>query len=151
MKKLFNVPQNRAQVFENKSNSSYEFQPKLFLRYTEKDLAEFKEVVCSELSIATENYQLLNQTLARHSSNRVKTPGTFLLKEDDKRVYTYGELVMFTLQTGNYIKELEKALLRIEDKTFGICKITGKLIAKDYLKKAPVATTIYDLTTAEAN
>jgi DnaK suppressor protein len=116
-------------------------------RYTDEDLEEFRQLINAELVDGLNRYELLNRTLLRYN-NLKKKPVTFILKEDDTEVFTLDEISRLADSIGMYIRSLHEALERIENKTFGICKITGKLIAKECLKMAPVTTIGIDATVA---
>ena len=98
-------------------------------RYSDAELAEFKELILKKLETARADYELLRATITHTGDN--DTEDTSLSKEESGRLAAHQM---------KFIRNLEMALVRIENKTYGICKTTGKLIPKERLMKVPHAT-----------
>ncbi|MCF0210056.1 MAG: TraR/DksA family transcriptional regulator [Bacteroidales bacterium] len=112
------------------------------LRYTDEELQEFKALINEKLAIARANYEELKAEAFRTNSNDTEdTSPTFKQMEDESvNVQIKEENARLASRQQKYIKDLEAALLRIENKTYGICRVTGKLIPKERLRLVPHAT-----------
>lgn len=127
---------------------SAEAQPKPFVntkdnrsRYTDKELAEFKELILEKLKEAQADYDLLKQTLSNEDNHGTDdTSPTFKLLEDGSDVLSKEETAQLAARQEKYIINLKNALVRIENKTYGICRVSGKLIPKERLRSVPHAT-----------
>ncbi len=127
---------------------STEAQPKPFVntkdnrsRYPDKELAEFKELILEKLKEAQADYDLLKQTLSNEDNHGTDdTSPTFKLLEDGSDVLSKEETAQLAARQEKYIINLKNALVRIENKTYGICRVTGKLIPKERLRSVPHAT-----------
>ena len=125
-----------------------EAEPKPFVntkdnrsRYTDKELAEFKELILEKLKEAQADYDLLKQTLSNEDNHGTDdTSPTFKLLEDGSDVLSKEETAQLAARQEKYIINLKNALVRIENKTYGICRVTGKLIPKERLRSVPHAT-----------
>lgn len=128
-----------------KANSE---QPKPFVntkdnrtRYSDKELAEFKELILDKLKEAQTDYDLLKQTLSNEDDHGTDdTSPSFKLLEDGSDVMSKEETAQLAARQEKYIINLKNALVRIENKTYGICRVTGKLIPKERLRSVPHAT-----------
>lgn len=110
-------------------------------RYTDKELAEFKELILEKLKEAQTDYELLKQTLSNEDNHGTDdTSPTFKLLEDGSDVLSKEETAQLAARQEKYIINLKNALVRIENKTYGICRVTGKLIPKERLRSVPHAT-----------
>jgi len=110
-------------------------------RYTDKELAEFKELILDKLKEAQTDYELLKQTLSNEDNHGTDdTSPTFKLLEDGSDVLSKEETAQLAARQEKYIINLKNALVRIENKTYGICRVTGKLIPKERLRSVPHAT-----------
>jgi DnaK suppressor protein len=110
-------------------------------RYTDKELAEFKELILEKLKEAQMDYDLLKQTLSNEDNHGTDdTSPTFKLLEDGSDVMSKEETAQLAARQEKYIINLKNALVRIENKTYGICRVTGKLIPKERLRSVPHAT-----------
>ena len=106
-------------------------------RYSDEELAEFKELILSKLAVAREEYETMMNT----DNNGVDdTSPTYKALEEGANTQTKEELSMLAARQQKFIKGLEAALIRIENKTYGICRETGKLIPKERLRLVPHAT-----------
>jgi RNA polymerase-binding transcription factor DksA len=114
-------------------------------RYTDKELAEFKELILEKLKEAQTDYDLLKQTLSNEDNHGTDdTSPTFKLLEDGSDVMSKEETAQLAARQEKYIINLKNALVRIENKTYGICRVTGKLIPKERLRSVPHATLSID-------
>lgn len=110
-------------------------------RYSDEELAEFKELILSKLAVAREEYETMMGTLMNTDNNGVDdTSLTYKALEEGANTQTKEELSMLAARQQKFIKGLEAALIRIENKTYGICRETGKLIPKERLRLVPHAT-----------
>lgn len=128
-----------------KGNSA---EPKPFIntadnrtRYSDKELAEFKELILEKLKEAQTDYDLLKQTLSNEDNHGTDdTSPSFKLLEDGSDVMSKEETAQLASRQEKYIVNLKNALVRIENKAYGICRVTGKLIPKERLRSVPHAT-----------
>lgn len=110
-------------------------------RYSDEELAEFKELILKKLAVAREEYESIMGTLMNTYNNGVDdTSPTYKALEEGANTQTKEELSLLTSRQQKFIKGLEAALVRIENKTYGICRETGKLIPKERLRLVPHAT-----------
>lgn len=110
-------------------------------RYSEEELAEFKEIIIQKLERARKDYTLLHNSLTHVDSNDVKdTSPTFKVLEEGANTLSREQTGRLAQRQAKFIKHLEAALIRIENKTYGICRETGKLIPKARLLAVPHAT-----------
>lgn len=110
-------------------------------RYSEEELAEFKEIVTKKLEKAKKNYELLVETLDSEDSNDISdTMPTFKSLGESAAILSKQETAALAQRQKKFIKNLEAALVRIENGTYGICRATGNLIPKERLRAVPHAT-----------
>jgi RNA polymerase-binding transcription factor DksA len=110
-------------------------------RYSDKDLAEFKELILKKIAHAEEDLALLNSSFKNDSNNGTDdTSPTFKAFEEGSETMSKEANVQLAIRQEKFIRDLKNALLRIENRTYGICRITGKLIQKERLKLVPHAT-----------
>ncbi|MCF6181234.1 TraR/DksA C4-type zinc finger protein [Lutibacter sp.] len=110
-------------------------------RYSGKDLAEFKELILKKIAHAEEDLALLNSSFKNDSNNGTDdTSPTFKAFEEGSETMSKEANVQLAIRQEKFIRDLKNALLRIENKTYGICRVTGKLIQKERLKLVPHAT-----------
>lgn len=110
-------------------------------RYSDKELAEFKELILEKLREAQADYDLLKQTLSNEDNHGTDdTSPSFKLLEDGSDVMSKEETAQLASRQEKYIIALKNALVRIENKAYGICRVTGKLIPKERLRSVPHAT-----------
>ncbi len=111
------------------------------VRYSDEELAEFKELILKKLEEARKDYDLLKQTLANTDNNGTDdTSPSFKMIEDGSETLSREETAQLAARQEKFIKHLEDALLRIRNKTYGICRVTGRLISKERLRLVPHAT-----------
>lgn len=110
-------------------------------RYSDDELDEFKEIIMHKLDEARRDYDLLKQTLANTDNNGTDdTSPSFKMIEDGSETLSREETAQLAGRQEKFIKHLEDALLRIRNKTYGICRVTGRLISKERLRLVPHAT-----------
>jgi RNA polymerase-binding transcription factor DksA len=111
------------------------------LRYSDDELLEFKELIMKKLDEARKDYDLLKQTLANTDNNGTDdTSPSFKMIEDGSETLSREETAQLAARQEKFIKHLEDAQLRIRNKTYGICRVTGRLISKERLRLVPHAT-----------
>ena len=110
-------------------------------RYTDKDLAEFKELIIDKIAFAEEDLALIKSAFKNDSNNGTDdTSPTFKAFEEGSETMSKEANVQLAIRQEKFIRDLNNALVRIENKTYGICRVTGKLIMKERLKLVPHAT-----------
>ena len=110
-------------------------------RYSDKDLAEFKELILQKIKRAEEDLALLKSIFKNDSDNGTDdTSPTFKAFEEGSETMSKEANVQLAIRQEKFIRDLKNALQRIENKTYGICRVTGKLIQKERLKLVPHAT-----------
>lgn len=110
-------------------------------RYSDKELQEFKQIILKKLAEAQKDYELLKSTLSHKDDHGTDdTSPTFKLLEDGSDVLSKEETAQLAGRQEKFIQSLQNALVRIENKTYGICRVTGKLISKERLRSVPHAT-----------
>ena len=111
------------------------------LRYGDADLAEFKKIILKKLEQAKADYELLRSNITHSGDNDTQdTSPTFKVLEEGAATLSKEETGRLAAHQMKFIRNLEMALVRVENKTFGICKTTGKLIPKERLMRVPHAT-----------
>ncbi len=121
-------------------------------RYSDKELGEFKEIILSKLQEAKVDYELLKQTLTNTDNHGTDdTSPTFKLLEDGSDMLSKEEVAQLASRQEKYIVNLQNALVRIQNKTYGICRVTGKLIPKERLRSVPHATLSIDAKLSQYN
>jgi DnaK suppressor protein len=108
--------------------------------YSEAELAEFKELIVSKLKEAHDDLAMLNYSLSKSDNGTDDTGRTFNMMEDGSETLSREENAQLAARQEKFIQNLEFALARIENKTYGICRVTGKLIQKERLLLVPHAT-----------
>ena len=110
-------------------------------RYADAELSEFRAIINGKLAEAKSDLDLLNSTMSLRDNNGTDdTSPTFKLIEDGSDVLSREETSQLAARQEKFIKHLNDALVRIENKTYGVCRQTGKLIAKERLRIVPHAT-----------
>ena len=114
-------------------------------RYTDEELGEFKNLILQKLEKAKKDYDLLKQTLSHSDDNDIQdTSPTFKVLEEGAAVLSKEETSRLAQRQLQFIQHLQGALIRIENKTYGICRKTNKLISKERLRAVPHATLSID-------
>ena len=110
-------------------------------RYTDEDLKEFKEIILDKLENARKDFELLTEAYTSINENDTNdTSRSFKVMEEGSQVLSKEENSRLAARQLKFIRDLENALIRIENKTYGICRQTGKLISKERLRSVPHAT-----------
>lgn len=110
------------------------------IRYSDEELMEFKELILEKLARARKDLELLNENVSGGENNADDTAPTFKVLEEGSNVLSKEENSQLAARQYKYIQNLENALIRIENKTYGVCRVTGKLIPKERLRAVPHAT-----------
>lgn len=123
-------------AMEMKSN-----EPELKVRYSDEELQEFKTIILEMLENAKKEYKILRDVVTHGSSNDIEdTSPTFKVMEEGASTLSKEEAGQLAQRQYKFIQNLEAALVRIENKTYGVCRVTGKLIPKERLRLVPHAT-----------
>ena len=110
-------------------------------RYSDEELEEFKQIILAKLKVAQGDYKQMMDTLTNRSGNDVEdTMPTYKVLEEGSMTQTKEELTTMAARQQKFIQSLQAALQRIENKTYGVCRVTGKLIPKERLRAVPHAT-----------
>ncbi len=109
-------------------------------RYTDAELEEFRALINEKLAKAQDEYNQLHQMLLGNESDVHDTSPTFKVLEEGAAVLNKEETGRLAQRQMKYIQNLQAALIRIENKTYGICRETGKLIPAERLRAVPHAT-----------
>ena len=110
-------------------------------RYSDAELEEFREIIMAKLNTAKKDYEQLRAGLTNSDGNDVSdTSPTFKVLEEGAATLSKEEAGRLAQRQMKFIQSLQAALIRIENKTYGICRETGKLIAKERLRAVPHAT-----------
>ena len=110
-------------------------------RYSDNELKEFKELILKKLGEAKEDLDLLKGSLSHNDDHGTNDTGrTFNMMEDGSDTLSREEIAQLAARQEKFVSNLQNALVRIENKTYGVCRATGKLIQKERLKLVPHAT-----------
>lgn len=110
-------------------------------RYSDEELNEFREIILDKLAKAKVEYEQLKATITNTDGNDVTdTSPTFKVLEEGASTLSKEEAGRLAQRQMKFIQNLQSALIRIENKTYGICRDTGKLIPKERLRAVPHAT-----------
>ncbi len=110
-------------------------------RYSDDELEEFKNIIDEKLALARRDYEQMMKVLMNEDGNDVDdTSPTYKILEEGSATQSKEEMVQLASRQQKFIKGLEAALVRIQNKTYGIDRITGKLIPKERLRAVPHAT-----------
>ncbi|RBA28978.1 TraR/DksA family transcriptional regulator [Flavobacterium tibetense] len=111
------------------------------LKYSDADLAEFKELILAKLEKAKNDLELIKSAYMNDLNNGTDdTSPTFKAFEEGSETMSKEANSQLAIRQEKFIRDLKNALIRIENKTYGVCKVTGKLINKERLKIVPHAT-----------
>ena len=114
------------------------------VRYSDEELEEFKVLILEKLQQAQENLDILRENIAGGEHSTDDTAPTFKILEEGYAVAQKEENAKLAERTEKYIQNLKFALMRIENKTYGVCRATGKLIPKERLRCVPTTTICLD-------
>lgn len=110
-------------------------------KYTQSELNEFKSLILEKIKRAQEDLTILRAATANDSDNGTEdTSPTFKAFEEGSTTLSKEENIKLAERQAKFIRNLNNALIRIENKTYGVCRKTGKLISKERLKLVPHAT-----------
>lgn len=110
-------------------------------RYSDEELEEFRQIILDKLEKARKDYNLLKNAITHEESNDTEdTSPTFKVLEEGATTLSKEEAGKLAQRQVKFIQHLEAALVRVENKTYGICRETGKLISKERLRAVPHAT-----------
>jgi DnaK suppressor protein len=110
-------------------------------RYSDAELQEFRELISMKLEKAREDYELLKSAITQSESNDTQdTSPTFKVLEEGAATLSKEEAGRLAQRQQKFIQHLQAAQVRIENKTYGLCRETGKLISKERLRAVPHAT-----------
>ena len=110
-------------------------------RYSDEDLEEFRAIINEKLALAKRDYSQMMRQLMNADGNDVDdTSPTYKILEEGSATQSKEELIQLASRQQKFIQGLEAALVRIENKTYGIDRITGELIPKERLRAVPHAT-----------
>jgi len=110
-------------------------------RYSDADLAEFKEIILKKIEKAQADLDLIKSAYMNDLNNGTDdTSPTFKAFEEGSETMSKEANSQLAIRQEKFIRDLKNALFRVENKTYGICKVTGKLISKERLKIVPHAT-----------
>jgi RNA polymerase-binding transcription factor DksA len=111
------------------------------IRYSDADLAEFKTLILAKLDKAKNDLELIKSAYMNDLNNGTDdTSPTFKAFEEGSETMSKEANAQLAIRQEKFIRDLKNALIRIENKTYGVCKVTGKLISKERLKIVPHAT-----------
>ncbi len=110
-------------------------------RYSDVELVEFKDLINGKLSEARTDFEGLRNSLSYKDDHGTEdTSPSFKMMEDGSETLSREEMSQLAMRQEKFIIHLENALTRISNKTYGVCRVTGKLIPKERLKAVPHAT-----------
>ena len=110
-------------------------------RYSDEELEEFKQIILAKLKVAQGDYKQMMDVLTGKDGNGVDdTMPTYKVLEEGSMTQSKEELTNMAARQQKFIQSLQAALQRIENKTYGVCRVTGKLIPKERLRAVPHAT-----------
>ncbi|MFT5252702.1 MAG: DnaK suppressor protein [Flavobacteriales bacterium] len=110
-------------------------------RYSDADLAEFKEIILKKIEKAQSDLDLIKSAYMNDLNNGTDdTSPTFKAFEEGSETMSKEANSQLAIRQEKFIRDLKNALFRVENRTYGLCKVTGKLISKERLKIVPHAT-----------
>ncbi|MFW5707957.1 MAG: TraR/DksA family transcriptional regulator [Bacteroidota bacterium] len=110
-------------------------------RYSDEELQEFKAIIMKKLEEAKAGLKILTEAYTTQNANDTNdTSPSFKILEEGSQVLSKEENSQLAARQQKFIRDLENALIRIENKSYGICRATGKLISKERLRSVPHAT-----------
>ena len=110
-------------------------------RYSDEELMEFKDLILQKMEVARSDYDQIVAALTHRDNNSIDdTSPTYKVTEEGYATQSKEELNTLAARQKKFIDSLQGALVRIENKTYGVCRVTGKLIPKERLRAVPHAT-----------
>jgi RNA polymerase-binding transcription factor DksA len=120
------------------------------MKFSDIELEEFKELILHKLKEAHVDYTLLVGSLSHNDDHGTDDTGrTFNMMEDGSETLSREEVAQLAARQEKFIQSLQAALVRIENKTYGICRVKGTLIPKERLRLVPHATMSIDAKNAQ--
>lgn len=114
-------------------------------RYSDEELLEFKNLILGKLQKAQEDYEIYKNSITHGDGNDIQdTSPTFKVLEEGAATLSKEEAGKLAQRQLKFIQHLQAALVRVENKTYGVCRETGKLIPKERLRAVPHATLCID-------
>ena len=114
-------------------------------RYSDEELKEFKTLITAKLEKAQEDYHVYRNCINQSDGHDIEdTSPTFKVLEEGAATLSKEEAGKLAQRQLKFIQHLQAALVRIENKTYGVCRETGKLISKERLRAVPHATLSID-------
>ena len=147
--------ENKSKITNNDGNTMIQYQPETYrsildepqeqqgpaYRYSDEDLVEFREIITQRLDAARKELNYLQGLITRKDEAGTEdTENRYMNMEDGSGAMEREQLAQLASRQIQFMSHLEKALVRIENKTYGICRVTGKLIDKARLRAVPHAT-----------
>lgn len=117
---------------------------KTVIRYSDEELEEFRILIEGKIAEAKKGLEVYLNAYNNSGNETLDTSPTFKNLEEGNQVLSKEENSRLAARLNKYIQNLEAALIRIENKTYGICRVTGKLIPKERLRSVPHATLSFD-------
>lgn len=109
-------------------------------RYSDAELEEFRAIIQEKLTLAKRDYDNLKASLMNKDNDDQDTAPTYKVLEEGANTLAKEETMRLAARQMKFINDLQAALVRIENKTYGICRVTGKLIPAERLRAVPHAT-----------
>ncbi|MCR5138880.1 MAG: TraR/DksA C4-type zinc finger protein [Bacteroidaceae bacterium] len=109
-------------------------------RYSDAELEEFRAIILEKLELAKRDYDNLKDSLMNKDNDDQDTAPTYKVLEEGANTLAKEETMRLAQRQMKFINDLQAALVRIENKTYGICRVTGKLIPAERLRAVPHAT-----------
>ena len=131
-------PDFTKSVLDTNNNNQEQSGPTM--RYSDAELTEFKELILKKLDTAKKELAYLQGLITRKDESGDLDEGRYMTMEDGSMSMEREQLSQMASRQITFIDHLEKAMMRIENKTYGICRVTGKLIDKARLRAVPHAT-----------
>lgn len=113
-------------------------------RYSDAELQEFKDIILMKLEKAQRDYDIFKSSINNSNNDTQDTSPTFKVLEEGAATLSKEEANKLANRQLKFIQHLQAALVRIENKTYGVCRETGKLISKERLRAVPHATLSID-------
>ncbi|MBO5052727.1 MAG: TraR/DksA family transcriptional regulator [Muribaculaceae bacterium] len=114
------------------------------VRYSDEELEEFRQLILQKLEVATQDFEHFRSIVMGSGNGVSDTSPTFKMLEEGAGTREKEEAAYLAERQRKFINNLKAALVRIENKTYGICRATGKLIPKERLRAVPHATMIIE-------
>jgi len=134
------------------NNINNDAQASVRTKYNKEELEEFRQIIIEKLEKATADLDLLTEAYTNHNENDTNdTSPTFKVLEEGYSVLSKEENSRLAARQQKFITNLENALIRIKNGTYGICRVTGKLISKERLRSVPHATLSIDAKLQQSN